>query len=603
MSNEFLIKTMYLYPERNSRGTITKNDKLLVISKDLDNNEYKIREIDSPSFTFYESKPDCKDEHFVLYKNEADCIPINCKYHDLEEVIIDKTNRKDFFNLLKQNKRSLLNRKVHQQKNIHGSDYNVEDYYLELFYNKHPLNLVKNEIKMGYYDIEVDGLESDGFPEEQKANFPVNVITFILDKTFYFYALDYTKSKYFLKFPKLEFFRKLKENKKYQKELETELFDFLKKKQEKISKKKDIKETLITEFKFVLFDKEEDMIRSFFKKVNEIKPYIMAAWNATFDFLTLLNRISRLNDVDLEENSSGYSRDNRKLFRFSKVAREAIVPEEFLKLGIDYVQYTYDTSSHKIEERTHVSKIASFTHWVDQEQLYAFRRKTQKQDSWSLDRTGEIVLEERKYKLPRESTMKDFVYTNPKKFFKYALTDTFLQLFIEEVTKDMYMFWNLTQQSCTRFDRATKKSTILCNLLRNYMKKNKKIMSNNHSFLFSDENFVGKKVKGAFCGDPNLIENVGEKIFEDLKLRSNKIFHNVVDEDLASIYPNTEIAFNIFSDTMVGKIRFTDKPETYKIDDEAKDFVNCLISDDNIELGNKYFNLPNENQLIKNFKK
>ena len=68
MSNEFLIKTMYLYPERNSRGTITKNDKLLVISEDLDNNEYKIREIDSPSVTFYESKhQSCNLFLLILY--------------------------------------------------------------------------------------------------------------------------------------------------------------------------------------------------------------------------------------------------------------------------------------------------------------------------------------------------------------------------------------------------------------------------------------------------------------------------------------------------------------------------------------------------------
>ena len=64
------------------------------------------------------------------------------------------------------------------------------------------------------------------------------------------------------------------------------------------------------------------------------------------------------------------------------------------------------------------------------------------------------------------------------------------------------------------------------------------------------------------------------------------------------MYPNSIASFNIFADTMIGKlfIEDGDKLKTYD-EDAGKEFVEDLVAKDMLFFGNKWFNLPNFEEL------
>lgn len=59
------------------------------------------------------------------------------------------------------------------------------------------------------------------------------------------------------------------------------------------------------------------------------------------------------------------------------------------------------------------------------------------------------------------------------------------------------------------------------------------------------------------------------------------------------MYPNSIVSFNIFTDTMIGKLFITggDALKTYD-DDAGKEFVEDMVAGDNLFIGTKWFNLP-----------
>lgn len=91
-------------------------------------------------------------------------------------------------------------------------------------------------------------------------------------------------------------------------------------------------------------------------------------------------------------------------------------------------------------------------------------------------------------------------------------------------------------------------------------------------------------------GDPNLNKKLGKLINGIL---SKFIFDNVVDFDLSSLYPSIILAFNIDATTQYGKVNFSEDSKF-----KSEDLFDDLVSKDYINIGCKYFNMPNVSEML-----
>jgi hypothetical protein len=91
--------------------------------------------------------------------------------------------------------------------------------------------------------------------------------------------------------------------------------------------------------------------------------------------------------------------------------------------------------------------------------------------------------------------------------------------------------------------------------------------------------------------NPNLIAKVGIEVNGS---KTHNIFENVIDEDLASLYPSIILSSNIDSETMIGKILAED-------DDEYLGLFGEMIAEaDLVSIGNHFLNLPSFEDVVEN---
>ena len=82
---------------------------------------------------------------------------------------------------------------IHLDYRLHGTDKDIQDYYIDKFLKKYPYQENNFGLHKCFFDIEVDSSEITGFPEPEYALCPVNAITLvdINTKKIYTYALSY----------------------------------------------------------------------------------------------------------------------------------------------------------------------------------------------------------------------------------------------------------------------------------------------------------------------------------------------------------------------------------------------------------------------------
>ena len=102
---------------------------------------------------------------------------------------------------------------------------------------------------------------------------------------------------------------------------------------------------------------------------------------------------------------------------------------------------------------------------------------------------------------------------------------------------------------------------------------------------------------------------MNEKVGVSILGRPSKyIFSRVIDYDFSSMYPNITITHNIGTVPMIGKLKLEgfgqyNPDPTNEWYDEGKIFIEDYLSCDYSFLGNRYFNLPTGEELIKEFAK
>ena len=585
--NDYMIvNTVYLRPQKID-GT-WYSDCLLIVYKENGVKKFKI--IDAPKFSYYVTKKEFQnDKEFteyasLLYVPEEKVDKVVCEYQNLAHSIIDNLppKEKSFYSMQRSNGVTgyRLLQGLHKSKYVHGSDFNIEDYYYNKIITKY--GPTEQSPSKAFFDIEVNASNINTFASELHSLSPVSHISI------FFEGIMYT---YLLKFNDIEESANMTE--------ET-LQSY---KEEAIERQGKFG---LKDVKFFLYEagKELQMIKDYFSLVNELKPDIICAWNLKFDIRYLLNRISVLTNSDLEvENSygnrGGFNRT--KTYKFSKIARQSILPEEFRAL--DYVMYSEDVMTRKVEDSSSYFKYAGYSTYIDMLTIYQNMTKSSKRDSYALDAISEEDLDDHKDHFIGEHGetlgMIEAILQQYRKFTQYNLHDVMLIKRLDEKTKYQDIVWGVSQITSTRIHKAMKKTVCLKNFSVGRLKEAGIILSNNRNSSYStkevteeDSEVEKEDLKGAFVADPNLNEPVGIQLTEDLK--SSFIFDNVIDEDIVSMYPKLISAFNIDASLQLGLITVKEKKPNLNV----HNIVSSIIAEDWITLGNVTLELPTIAEMV-----
>lgn len=558
------------------------DDSLTIVYKDLDTNEKKCQTIRNPDFKYYLLKSEAVDSLELIsypcsfYRHSYDYDVVTTKYRDLNKSIAENVGEvKRYYNNIK-NGNSFENKKYRKHYKVEGTDHYIADFYMHEFnkmYKNSPYQITKS-----FLDIEVDILNSKGdFVEPGEC--PINVVTFFLESNNTSYTLilrDDSNSQIF------EFENELKNDSN---KIINDLFDNIK---TCMKNENDIVEYNFnnTDFKFIFFDKEIELIKSIFVINNEMKPDFVLAWNMAFDIPYIIERVKRL----------GYD------------PNLILCHDDFEVKVCSY--YIDERHKNDANLRGDFANISSYSVFIDQMIHFASINSSQrsKYGNWKLDTIGSIVAGVNKLKYPYN--IKEFPYKNFKIFVFYNIIDVLVQVAIERKSKIIDFIFNKSLSNCTRYSKIHRQSIYLTNALRMSLESSGKIISTNRKEYTKEAiNDTDDEEKegypGAFVADPL-------KLNDYSKTRVNghpvNLYRNDVDLDYKGLYPHSDIQFNIGHESMIGKLSIdinldTQKVYEYKYFEPGSHFIMNLQSKNFIGIGNEFLNLPTIDNIYDEIKR
>jgi DNA polymerase elongation subunit (family B) len=538
--------------------------------------------------------------------------------------------------------RSFNMKNLFKHNYIYDADMDIADRYIAKFHEEFEPN-VNYKIHKCYFDIEVDlmpdGFKKDsrgnigfmGFPDEELAPVPVNIITLLDEKTM-------TVHTFVVRNPKSESL----------KNFESKVQDFSKKISDKIRNEDGM---LLNGVNINHYNDELEAIEAFFKKVHDIDPDFVLAWNLSFDMQTLQNRLVKLY-IDLQPKGEKNRRnaydkmvttisDNKYTIQTDRHGKTLYLPPK---------AYYVAQKDKSFVDRTDYFDVTDGINWFDQMLYYATIRKTGGQkESYSLDAIAMEELDKEKLPLSPGETLKTLPWNNFEKFAEYNIRDVLLLQLLEEKNLDMDMLQRLSEVTNTRKEKVFKKTISLKNFVNKYAQDMGFVMTNNKNAKYGEDteyfeqNFLAtnkisehereyldlfnrKENWGAYVADPN--QNMPDNGILLNGRPSKFLFENVFDEDFSSLYPSIIRAYNLDKNTQIGKFFLIDKhikerlETNYGYDDlftqskniEAEEnngestndlgptLVDSLMSFNFVRIGEKFFDLPSTEELIKKIK-
>ena len=534
----------------SKKGKGNKTSVLLVEKVESDGEIKKnFKFINDPDFHFWKSKKplDIYQTTVSLDKVEE----VHCKYSNLSKTIAEITNRQDFYNrCIEQNKLSSL-RKLHNHKDIHRSDIDIQDYMI-FKYNRENRKFLKNfNLQKGLFDIEVDIFDyDDGFPEPEKAPCPINFISYIDNKTlemrmFCLFMPTNENQK--------EFFNKYKgdsenlwtdENNEWTKKTHKEHFSKMK------------------SLKVYWFKSELNLIKKFYSFVHRDKADYLCAFNAYFDLKTIEQRLIQLGD-----NPS-----------------DVMCPEEF---PLKKVYLKEDTYSVDLDDKSDTLDVAGWGSCIDLRFAYLAKRKGQgKLESTKL---GDILLNELgESKFELTTSIKEEAYANYENFFLYSGYDSYRMFELEEQNMDVDLIHLMFNMLYTRQSKVFRKNICIINLMSEFYLSEGEVISNNRNKFIEHESLTD--FKGAFVASSELVNPVGININGQ---QSKTVFNDTIDQDFTGLYPAIISAFQVGDKTLMGKI-MTENPF-------LNEYFGELINEkDYIHIGNSFFGMPTFSDVLEN---
>lgn len=537
------------------------NDKILLVTKD-ETGKKTMNFIEKPERHVYVLKKEYQTAEYGLKpavdrdKVNEYIVDENKKFEQMRDILVENGDGSAAvkYEAIRNNsgmpyfeQQRALEQTVIKHPFVYNSDGDLTDQYIARFneYYNAEENDDRVELTKGFFDIEVDGSDISGFPNEEEAPAEVNIITYFdnASNTCFTYCLKYDTDTY----------RESSEDGSF----------------------KDIIKTLEARYdgrdiKFVIkeFDREIDLIKAFFHQAVEVsRNDFMSGWNSIFDMLTLYNRLS----IHLGQNPADYFCPSDAKYKYVNIKKDHLAADPA------------DTS--------HTFDITGYTNWIDEETLYAnITKPSGKRESYSLDYIGEYELNEHKDHF--DGDIKTLHLNDYRTFMLYNIQDVILLSDIEHKTQHINLLYKISEVTNTRISKALKKTVSIRNFGEKHYALSGKVMSNNLSHLYPKNG----KIPGAFVADPNYMDHVGI-VGPDGK-KSDRLFRFAADMDANSMYPSNIRAYNITPEAEKFTIIYKDiDPTTKELLNETPTFVDDLLSNDGFSFSQKYYKYPTVREM------
>lgn len=551
------------------RGTKETNwsDHINFVYKDLITKKKDIYTIKDPKMDVYEVPEDLRTfKKARHYMEREKLIKHNVLYRDVTKEIA-KIGGPEFVSYFNDRRSNNDRRQLFKYPYCLGGDIPIETYY-RVLWEKELDNDMEKSIDCIYLDIEVNQRNWDG-PIPRKGECPIDLVTVTdgVSRTAYTFLLKVPDNPQIIPFIKDR-----------QKEL-----------QEELHRRFDVAFPDFT-YKLYAFDDEAEMLTQIFTLIHTLKRDVCYVYNMDFDIPYIIGRATKL----------GLNPQN--LFCHSDFPTATLFYHE------DDQNFDFDTKRNYFD-------CSSYTHYLDQPANYAGLRRSQttlRSVSLNAIAQKEQVGEG---KIKFDQTGGNFIMFSYNDYFLYVvynINDTLLQLGINEKCNDSYNLYNRCLHSyCNWKDGLKQTVSLRAFFYREFLIKHNLILGHNVNFdnvrqeFTDDEREAMDEVElyaaretfeGAINGDPELNGFNGIELFGRL---SKYLYGDSIDFDFSAMYPNSIAAFNIFATTMIGKL-FIENGDQFKNYDEdaGKEFVEDMIAKDTLFLGNKWFGLPDYEDLV-----
>jgi len=615
-------------------------DSLLLIYRDENGNK-QTQFIDRAEVPFYIIKDKQSPEAFTPQMFiEKDKVERTTTYTDMlyRELAI-KTDSLNYFDrvVTTWGEKSSNIKNLFKHNWLYDTDMDFADRYIARFHEEFQPD-ENYKLHKCYFDIEVDimpdGWKKDakgnigfmGFPDEEIAPVPVNIITLFDEKAMDVYTFVVKNSAN----TSLNEFQRNVENFKGYLDQKLDLED-------------DIKANNIN---ILFYNSEEEAIEAFFEKMHEIDPDFALAWNQGFDVQTLQNRLKKLYSRKAELRERNIRPQDQMITVISDPKYLIQTDRSGKTAYLSPRAYYIARKDRSFVDRTDTFDVMDGINWMDQMLYYANIRKTSGQkESYSLDAVSFDELGKEKLEFAAGETIKTLAWIDFKKFAEYNIRDVMLLHLLEEKNLDMDMLQRLSEITNTRKDKVFKKTISLKNFVNKYAFDSGYIMGNNknsrygddseyyaynflpnNKIIESDQTYLDQFMKnenfGGAVADPNL--NLPDNGVVLNGRPSKFLFEAVFDMDYSSLYPSIIRAYNLDKNTQVGKFFLVDEhiknklvnqygydglfEESKNIQAEgvgsgavdiANTLTDSLMSFNFSKVGEKYFDLPSTEDLIK----
>lgn len=594
--SSMLLDVQYIKANKKN-GT---KDYLYLIWKDIDTDEKYMQAIEEPKIDIYFEKPEFRNH--LNNKNYATTDMVEKKTVVYKDIIYEIAN--DMGDRGKQKLQDCFTTRNYKGLKefmmypyVYGADYDIRTWYryqwMKYFDNDKPKNL-----SIGFLDIEVDTLESAGFPNPVFD--PIDLVTFIdiTHNNSYTFILVNRKCN-----SNDDFKRNLYKTRHETEEYYLNNIEELKK--EAHEKFDESYPDMI--YNFYFYKDEIKMLSHLFQLINQLKLDFVGVWNISFDIPYIINRIETL----------GYD------------PKEIMCHPDF---PVKECYFKKDTINFAVKNKSDFFKISSYTVFFDQMIVYAAIRKGQQElRSNKLTYIAKREIGDEKLDYSEEGSLKTLGYRNWLMYVLYNIKDVLLQKGIEERTTDVYTYYFTSYQNITPYENEFKQTVKLRNVQYLFYLDNGMIPGQNvNAILYNgkdnkekdDEDEEDSKFEGALVGNPLLIDNFGMKLFNH---KSNNIFRYSIDMDMTAFYPSTIFEMNIDPSTLIfkmilpcdqydvrgGDIKFNGITDFQLVeenndsfsDDVAKEVIDNFQTGDYITTGNKWLNLPSASEIYTELKK
>lgn len=533
-----LLDIQYVPPKRGRDGEKIP-DYLYIIWKDLNTGKKHTEMIPEPLMELWFEKEELRNHQYIKdYVKKEDANMVVCKYNDMTKVIANDLGDygRDLLNRFYSTQNRAFLDQITMSPYAFGTDVDIRTYY-RYHWNKKYANEKRPILNKAFMDIESDIMESNTRINDENyvaGVSPIDMVTIVdgATKNVYTFALMGVDAPYRSKKNPTE--EEIKKLAMYDNRLNTQRY-YYEHPEEIESAIHAMFDDEYPDMKYsvYLYTDEAKMLVHIFQLINKINPDFMGIWNIAYDIPEIIGRLKH----------------------FGLDPAEVICPPDFPNKS---ARFKHDKFHFDIKNKTHFFRCASSTIYIDQMVNYGAIRKGRAEiRSFKLNDVADSEIKKGKLDYEESGTIKTLSYNNWLKYLLYNIKDVLLLDDIETKTNDMETYYYDALLNFVPYEQAYKQTIMLTAVSYVSYYEQGKIQGcnrnkGNYAIEEPDENEDDDdSYEGALVGWPGLIENEGVPLFGK---PVNNVFVAGVDFDMSAFYPNSTIAMNIHTTTLICKL-------------------------------------------------